>query len=264
MSRQTTAKSSAETYDQLFVPALFGQWGDVVAEAGGVATGHRVLDVACGTGALALAAHRRVGPTGQVTGIDPNGDMLEVARRKDVPIEWCHGQAESLPFDDASFDAVVSQFGLMFFEDRPGALREMRRVVRPGARIAVAVCDALDHSPGYAVFTELLHRRFGPEAAQAFRAPFACGDPDLLRSLCIEADMPDAEITRRDGMLRFDSPTDLVSAERDCVWTLGGVLDDAQFEQLLADVDESLAPFRQDDGTLAFNMPALIITATPS
>ena len=86
---------------------------------------------------------------------------------------WRHGRAEELPFDDHTFDAVISQFGLMFFEDRQAAIREMFRVLRPGGRLAVAVWDSLENTPGYLAVTELLQRLFGAEAADA-----------LARSLC--------------------------------------------------------------------------------
>jgi ubiquinone/menaquinone biosynthesis C-methylase UbiE len=177
-------RSPAEVYDDFFVPALFQQWGQVVADAAGIAPGQRVLDVACGTGVLACAAAERVGAGGAVIGLDPNEEMLAVARRKGVGVQWRNGRAESLPFQDASFDRVVSQLGCMFLEDRPAAMREMLRVLRPGGRLALAVCDALDHSPGYAVLAELLHRLFGHRVADAFRAPFALGDPEQLLSLC--------------------------------------------------------------------------------
>jgi ubiquinone/menaquinone biosynthesis C-methylase UbiE len=124
-----------------------------------------VLDVACGTGVLACAAAASVGQSGVVVGLDPNADMLSVARQKRTDIEWGDGRAESLPFADENFDAVVSQFGFMVLEDRCVALREMMRVLRPGGRLAVAACDALDHSPGYAVLAELRHRLFGEELA---------------------------------------------------------------------------------------------------
>jgi ubiquinone/menaquinone biosynthesis C-methylase UbiE len=87
-----------------------------------------VLDVACGTGILASEASARVGPNGYVAGVDPNPGMLAVAARIAPSIEWRKGTAELLPYPDQSFDAVVSQFGLMFFIDRHQALREMLRV----------------------------------------------------------------------------------------------------------------------------------------
>lgn len=159
--------------------------------------------------------------------------MLVVARRKRAPIEWREGRAESLPFPDGSFDAVVSQFGMMFFDDRRAALREMMRVLRPGGRLTVAVCDSLDHSPGYAALAGLLQRLFGDRVANAFRAPFVLGDWDRLLSLCAEADVAGATVTRHKGMVRFASIESLVSTERACVWTLGGLLDGAQLERLL-------------------------------
>lgn len=253
-------RSPAEVYDESFVPALFQQWADVVVDAAGVKQGQHVLDVACGTGVLACAVVERVGNGGVVVGLDPNPEMLAVARRKTSSIEWRDGRAELLPFPDESFDAVVSQFGFMFFEDRHTALREMMRVLRSGGRLAVAVCDALDHSPGYAVLAELLHRLFGEQVAEAFRAPFACGDPEQLLAFCTDAGISDAKVTRHDGRVSFASIKSLVSTERACVWTLGGLLDDAQFDQLLKEAEESLQPFMTDDGRVAFVMPALIVT----
>jgi len=254
-------RSPAEIYDEQFVPALFRPWAGVVADAARVGPGQRVLDVACGTGVLACAAAERVGRSGAVTGLDANPQMLAVARRKPTPVQWVDGRAESLPFADAGFDAVVSQFGLMFFDDRVAALREMVRVLRPGGRLAVAVCDAVEHSPGYAALAALLQRLFGDAVANAFRAPFAIGDAALLRRLCEQAGVPRAEVAAHEGTVRFASIDALVSTERACVWTLGGLLDDAQFERLLSESRTALQPWQQRDGTAAFEMPALIITA---
>lgn len=253
--------SPAQVYQELFVPALFAPWAETVAAAAGVGAGHEVLDVACGTGALARAVVPVVGPSGRVAGLDANPEMLAVAEQVGGDITWIEGRAEQLPFAPASFDRVISQFGFMFFEDPVGSLTEMQRVLRPGGRLAVAVCDALDHSPGYAVLTELLHRLFGPEVAAAFRAPFASGDRDRLLALGHQAGLGAVTVQRHEGAVSFASISDLVAAERACAWTLGGLLDEVQFERLLAAAEESLAPFADAAGRVTFSMPSLVLCA---
>lgn len=149
----------------------------------------------------------------------------------------------------------------MFFDDRPAALREMRRVLRPGGLLAVAVCDAIKHSPGYAALAAQLDRLFGRAVGDAFRAPFALGDAAQMRAICAAAGLPEAQVAQHGGRVRFASVEALISTERACVWTLGGLLDDEQFARLLAACAEALAPFRGHDGSVTFAMPALILTA---
>ena len=144
-----SAVEAAWAYERLHVGALFRQWTEPVLDAAHVTTGNRVLDVACGTGVLARAGCARVGPDGSVVGLDVGPGMLTVAESIEPAVSWVAGDAGALPFEDAHFDAVVSQFGLMFFSDRVGAIREMLRCLRPGGRTAVAVWDALERSQAY-------------------------------------------------------------------------------------------------------------------
>jgi len=257
----TEPRPPAEVYEAEFVPALFRPFSAVVADSAGAGPGQRVLDVACGTGALARTVAARVGASGAVLGLDANPEMLAVARRLDPAIEWLDGRAEALPLPDASVDAVVSQFGLMFFDDRVAALREMWRVLRPGGRLAVAVCDAVERSPGYGALATLLHELFGAPVADAFRAPFAIGDAALLAGLARQAGLAQAQVVSRSASVRFASIDALVSAERACIWTLGGLLDDPQFARLLHAARRVLAPFVRSDGSVTFEMPVLVIVA---
>ncbi len=255
-------RSAAEVYEEFFLPALFRQWAPQVAEAAGLAAGQKVLDVACGTGVLAREAIKRVGPSGSVTGLDRNEGMLAVARREAPGLEWRPGRAEALPFADGAFDAVLSQFGLMFFEGRVAALKEMWRVLRPsGGRLAVAVWDALDRSPGYAAMTALLRRLFGDRIADEMRAPFVLGDPETLRSLFAQAGIPDVEVRTLDGTARYPSLEAWVRTDVRG-WTLVDLIDDAQYRTLLEEAERELSPYVQGDGTVVFRSPAHIAAAT--
>jgi demethylmenaquinone methyltransferase/2-methoxy-6-polyprenyl-1,4-benzoquinol methylase len=99
-----------------------------------VQPGDRVLDACCGTGDLAVAALQS-GAT--VTGVDFSERMLERARHKSDEIEWLQGDAEKLPFEDASFDAATVGFGVRNLADLERGLAELRRVLRPGGRVAI-------------------------------------------------------------------------------------------------------------------------------
>jgi SAM-dependent methyltransferase len=256
-------QSAAEVYEEFFVPALFQQWAERMIDAVQIREGQRVLDVACGTGVFARNAARRVGRAGAVTGVDVNEGMLAVARRIAPEIEWRAARAEALPFGDASFDAVGCQFGLMFFEDRPAALREMIRVLRPGQHLAVAVWARLEESPGYAAMVELLRRLLGEQAAAAMGAPFVLGDRQLLESIFEAAGIEDAEIRTEVGTARFPSLASWVFTDIRG-WTLAEMLDDDQFARLQHEAETELRPFVTERGTVEFASPAHIVTATAS
>lgn len=256
-------RSAADIYEEFFVPALFAEWTPRVALAAELSADQEVLDVACGTGALAREAEKLVGPDGTVVGLDCNEGMLKTAERKSGAIDWRLGQAESLPFPDHRFDAVVSQFGLMFFEDRAKALAEMWRVLRPGGRMAVAVWDALDNAPGYAAMTRLLQKLFGDQIADALRAPYDLGDPNAVLSLCEEAGIVGARIETQDGTANFPSIEAWVHTDVKG-WTLADLIDDAQYRQLLEAAERDLQTFVQQDGTVRFRHSAHIVTARKS
>jgi len=256
-------RSAADVYEEFFVPALFEEWARPVADAAGIEAGSRVLDVACGTGVLARHVLGRVGSEGAVVGLDRNDAMLDVARRTVPAIEWQQGLAESLPFPDSSFDAVVSQFGLMFFEDRIAALSEMNRVVRPGGKFAVAVWDRLESVPGYAAMTALLQRLFGDQVLAACEAPFNLGKRADLRGLFTKAGLPNGTIVPLGGRVHFPSIDAWVHTDIKG-WTLADMIDDQQYEQLRAAALIELKRFQNSDGTVSFASSVHIATAEGS
>jgi demethylmenaquinone methyltransferase/2-methoxy-6-polyprenyl-1,4-benzoquinol methylase len=160
----------APVYDlanRLMTAGLDGGWRRAAARAV-VGPGDRVLDVGCGTGDLAIAA-RDAG--GRVTGIDFAERMLERARRKAPDIDWVEGDALALPFADAEFDAVVTAFTLRNLEAIEDGLGEMRRVLRPGGRLAVL--DATRPRGAAAIFYRLWFDRLIPAAGKVIPGGWA-------------------------------------------------------------------------------------------
>ena len=260
MDTGQVSASAAEIYEEFFLPALFVQWTGPLADAAGIEPGDHVLDVACGTGVLARALASRVAPTGSVVGLDVNAGMLDVARHKAPAVHWVQGRAEDLPFDSDGFDAVVSQFGLMFFEDRVAALQEMLRVLRPGGRLAVAVWDALARTPGYAAMTNLLESLFGAEVAQSLRAPYVLGDTEILADLFRRAGVIGVRIETQPGVARFPSLQAWIFTDIRG-WTLADALDDEQVDLLRSRANTVLAKFVSADGAVTFSAPAHVVTA---
>lgn len=254
---------AAQVYESLFVPAEFREWAPRVAAAAQIRPGERVLDVACGTGVLAREAARCVGPTGFVAGLDADPGMLAVAARSASGVAWRHGRAESLPYADGSFDAVVSQFGLMFFPDRSLAIREMLRVLASHGRIAVAVWDSLDNTPAYAALVGILERVAGEAAANALRAPFALGDPGELARLFATAGVAQVAIETHWGMAHFPGIRAMIDAElRGWMPLAGIVLSDDQVNQVFDDAARTLGAYSGSDGSVRFDSPAHVVTGT--
>lgn len=252
--------AAAEIYDAFFVPALFGQFPERVLDHAMVRPGERVLDVGCGTGVVAHAAYRRVGPKGAVTAVDPNEGMLAVARRSEPRIDWRSASAEALPFGDASFHHTVSQFAAMFFTDREMAMREMRRATAPGGTVTIATWCGLDRTPGYEAMVELIDDELGTEAAQALRAPFVLGRAehveDLLTPLGVHV-----RVDELAGTARFSSITDWVHTDVRG-WTLDDLVDDAREAALVERAERELDAFVDAEGSVSFPAPALVGTVT--
>lgn len=253
---------AANAYEALFVPALFGQWAVKVADAAQIKPGQRVLDVACGSGILGREAALRVGSSGHIAGVDPNDGMIAVAKQLAPGIEWREGTAEALPFPDNTFDAVVSQFGLMFFTDRCQALGEMLRVLALGGRMAIAVWDSLDNIPAYSREAALLEKIAGQQAADALRAPFVLGDKRVLSTLFADCGVVSAEITTHQGVAQFPNIRTMVEADlRGWLPVMGVFLTEDQIDRILFEADHALNAYKTVDGRVTFDLSAHIVTA---
>jgi SAM-dependent methyltransferase len=254
------AHDAAVAYENDFVPAIFAQWPPVLAELAGIKQGDRVLDVGCGTGVLARESARRAGSTGRVTGLDLNEAMLAVARRLCPEIAWRQGDAAKLPFQDSAFDAVISQFALMFFPDPVAALREMWRVLAPHGRLVVAVCAPLPHSKGYTTLTGIVRREVGNAAAAMLEGYFAHGDAAELGNLSSAAGITGASILASQGWARFASIDDLVRIEIKGS-PLAGLVDATSYQKVLEAARQDLRPFCDAQGRVSMRLDATMIAA---
>jgi ubiquinone/menaquinone biosynthesis C-methylase UbiE len=204
----------AEGYESYMVPALFGPCAANLIEAADLKPAECVLDLGCGTGIVARQVASRVGATGQVTGIDVSPNMLTVARvaadREGLTIEWREGNAEQLPFPDSSFDLVLSQFALMFVNNKRVALTEMRRVVTEDGRVLISVWQSLDRHPFYQTLHKVIQRRFGMSALEDI---FALGSADELRALVVGAGFRRVELKPFSLTACFPNPDAFIAGE---------------------------------------------------
>jgi len=253
----------AETYEQLLVPALFGQWTESMADAAGVRKGQRVLEVACGTGVLARTVAGRVGSQGAVSALDINPSMRAVARQRGPhTIDWREGAAEELPYGEGEFDVVVSQFGLMLFPDPGTALREMMRVLAPGGRLAVAVFDSLDNLPAYSAMVDVYSRVAGETIGQVLRSPFALGDADVLVSCFTDAGIHNVVIEGREGLAHFPDVATMVLSDVRGWFPFAQIrLDDQAVAAVTREAERALEAFTGPDGVVEFPLSVYIATA---
>jgi ubiquinone/menaquinone biosynthesis C-methylase UbiE len=161
--------SAPELYERYLVPAITSVWANDLLDRVGPRRGESVLDVACGTGVVARLAEQR-GHIGRLVGVDLNTAMLAVARPKSATVEWIEGSALDLPFDANSFDVVLCQLGLQFFPDRPLALKEMVRVLKPVGRAGLSVYSAIERTPAAHAFVQALDKHLGAASSRTKRS----------------------------------------------------------------------------------------------
>lgn len=255
----------ADAYEKLLAPVLFAEWAHRLADAAEIREGQNALDVACGTGILTRVIAQRVGTDGSVSGLDINPGMLAVANRITPEIEWREGDAEALPYEDGSFDAVFCQFGLMLFPSPKTALQEMKRVLRPGGHLAIAVFGSLDDLPAYAEIADVYERVVDKSVGEALRMPFSMGDTDTLASVFASAGIHSPEIKTNEGAACFTSVKDMVLSDVKGWFPFAGIyLDEDEIELVTKEAEIALKAFQTSSGVVEFPVQVHIVTATKS
>jgi SAM-dependent methyltransferase len=230
--------------------------------------GAQVLDIATGTGVVAVAAAQHVGPTGRVIATDFVAEwapyVAESAAEAGVAnVTFEVMSAEALALPDAAFDAVLCQFGLMFVPDKLLALREMRRVLKPGGKLGLAVWSVAERV-GIFTVAGIIGAALPPTPGPPPASPLSLGEPGLVERLVTEAGFRD--VAARPFTLSFDIPSAESEWER---WTgdlsnpmAARVMDlpaderEALHEQVLA----ALEAHRVDD-VIRISSEAIFVTA---
>ncbi|MCG8557631.1 MAG: methyltransferase domain-containing protein [Proteobacteria bacterium] len=154
------AGSIPENYERYFVPLIFADYASLLAEALQAPEGSDVLETACGTGIVTRNIADKLGPKSRLIATDLNEPMIVEAQKAmgaASNVAFRQADATVLPFESGSFDAVVCQFGVMFFPDRMRGYREAARVLTPGGRYLFNVWDSLDNN----LFAKTIHDAVG-------------------------------------------------------------------------------------------------------
>jgi ubiquinone/menaquinone biosynthesis C-methylase UbiE len=175
-----------ENYDRYLGPVIFEPYAeDLVSRLKGRKF-ERVLEVACGTGIVTRRLCDTLPTSTEIVATDLNPDMFEFAKAKfkqGENVRWQQADASALPFPDASFDAVVCQFGFMFVPDKAAAMRESHRVLRSGGVFLFNVWDSFAANP----FAEIAHTTiasfFDRDPPKFYQIPFSLHDPKVVREL---------------------------------------------------------------------------------
>ncbi len=182
--------SIPQYYDRILVPLIFAPCADDLVARVKPCAASRVLELACGTGSVTTRLAETLGPSARIMATDLNDAMLDVARLKQISgaaVTWQQADATALPFAARSFDAVVCQFGWMFFPDKARAMHEARRVLVPGGRLFYTVWDRIESCPVYDLANAAVHACFRADPPTFLQTPFGMSDPDVHRRLMADA-----------------------------------------------------------------------------
>lgn len=242
----------ARTYAEGF-GALVGAAVDPLLEAAEVKKGDRVLDVGTGPGLVAVRAAAR---GAEVVGIDFSEAMIEEARLRHPELELRTASAESLPFEDETFDRVVGNFVLHHLGEPDRALGESFRVLAPGGRMALTVWADLSKLEAFGVFFAAVEQHLG--SADLPHGPlFGVSDFDAFHGMVREAGFGDSTVRELPIAWRTSSLDPYLAAFAD--WANLGALPEAKRRAIEASVREAAEPYRSGDDFVLPN-PAILIT----
>ena len=184
-------------YDHDLGPIIFADFAEEMARRVARDNPRRVLETAAGTGIVTRCLRDLLAADADLTSTDFNPPMLDVARGKfgtEERVAFQQADATTLPFADGSFDAMVCQFGLMFFPDKPQSYREAYRVLAPQGRYFLSTWDSHRYNPFGAIAHKAMLHFFPQDPPQFYLVPFSCNQIDPIKTGLLDAGFSDIEI----------------------------------------------------------------------
>ena len=248
-----------------------GRFGDAMLEAADLEPSQRVLDVGCGAGSTTIEAARRVAPEGAAVGVDISGPAIALARERAVAsgvhgVGFVEADAQVHPFEPGTFDAVISRFGTMFFEDPVAAFVNLRRALRRGGRLAVVAWQGPFESEWTTVAVNVAIAHFGrpPDLGEpGGPGPFAFADGDRFRSVVTEAGFGDVTLAAVTKPMLMGSDVEdvvgMVAATPQSEGLFAGQ-PEAKVHAAIAGLRAAFAPYARPEGVV-MNGAAWLLTA---
>lgn len=265
---KTFAGSIPEFYDTYLVPLIFEAYAVDMAERVTALTPKAVLETAAGSGVVTRALAARLDAGARYVVSDLNQPMLDHAANRQGPddrIEWRQADALDLPFDDATFDAVCCQFGVMFYPDKVRGYAEARRVLEPGGRFIFSVWDRIEANEFADIVTAAAAAVF-PDDPPRFlaRTPHGYHDLDAIRAELLAAGFGDVSIFTQSETSSAPSPRHAAVAYCQGTPLRNEIekLDAGLLERVTDRATEAIAA-RHGDGPVNAKIRAHIVTATP-
>jgi ubiquinone/menaquinone biosynthesis C-methylase UbiE len=253
-----------EIYERVLVGPLFTPFAEELVARLNPVHGQSLIDVACGTGIVARVYRNRFGQSARIVGVDVSPPMLEVARRADDTIDWRQGNAAVAPVSkDESFSLLTCHQGVQFFPDKGAAVSEMRRVLAPDGRVAVACWQSLQDNSAILELNNIAERHIG--AIVDSRHSF--GNPETLRALLADHGFQEADVDTFTHDVRF--PDGALFARLNAIAVIGmtdtgTAMDESERDKLAgriaAESREIISRFTKD-GEFIFSLATNIATA---
>ncbi|MBI4220578.1 MAG: class I SAM-dependent methyltransferase [Chloroflexi bacterium] len=250
-----------------FLKDWLGPATDAMLDLANVGAGSRILDIAAGAGEPAITIAKRVGPAGYVLATDISPKILEyamssAARQGATALETRVMDGEDLDLADGSFDVATSRVGLIYFPDQQRALSEIRRVLKPGGRVAAIVYTTPENNKFFSLPVSVIRRRAQlPPPLPGQPGPFSLGSPGILEEAYRRAGFHDIQVRTINAPVRMTSAADCVRFEKESFGALHTMLAGLSTSEQDAAWQEIHDELRRFEGPKSFEGPCELIVA---